>query len=109
MTGALAAISPNSTLTESNIEAVIKDIRVGLLEADVALSVIDGFLLKVKSRAIGTKISRELSASQEFLKIVKEELTDLMGGDPQSGLSVSTTCSCFSGWFAGSWKDYNRW
>ena len=49
LTGALAAISPNSTLTESNIEAVIKDIRVGLLEADVALSVIDGFLLKVKS------------------------------------------------------------
>ena len=87
LTGALAAISPNSTLTESNIEAVIKDIRVGLLEADVALSVIDGFLLKVKSRAIGTKISRELSASQEFLKIVKEELTDLMGGE-SSGLNL---------------------
>ena len=63
----------------SNIEKVVKDIRVGLLEADVALSVIDGFISKLKVGLLGRKISKELSASQEFLKIVKEELTDLMG------------------------------
>ena len=78
---ALSAISPKSSLTEDNITKVVKDIRVGLLEADVALSVIDEFISKVKSRAIGRKVSKELSASQEFLKIVKEELTDLMGGE----------------------------
>ena len=78
---ALSAISPKSSLTEDNIKKVVKDIRVGLLEADVALSVIDEFISKVKSRAIGRKVSKELSASQEFLKIVKEELTDLMGGE----------------------------
>ena len=78
---ALSAISPRSTLSEDNIKKVVKDIRVGLLEADVALSVIDEFISKVKSRAIGRKVSKELSASQEFLKIVKEELTDLMGGE----------------------------
>mgnify|MGYP001213956191 FL=1 len=78
---ALSAISPKSSLTEDNIKKVVKDIRVGLLEADVALSVIDDFISKVKSRAIGRKVSKELSASQEFLKIVKEELTDLMGGE----------------------------
>ncbi len=78
---ALSVISPKSSLTEENITKVVKDIRVGLLEADVALSVIDEFISKVKSRAIGRKVSKELSASQEFLKIVKEELTDLMGGE----------------------------
>ena len=78
---ALSAISPKSTLSEDNIKKVVKDIRVGLLEADVALSVIDEFISKVKSRAIGRKVSKELSASQEFLKLVKEELTDLMGGE----------------------------
>jgi len=78
---ALSAISPKSTLSEDNIKKVVKDIRVGLLEADVALSVIDEFISKVKSRAIGRKVSKELSASQEFIKIVKEELTDLMGGE----------------------------
>ena len=78
---ALSAISPKSTLSEDNIKKVVKDIRVGLLEADVALSVIDEFISKVKSRAIGRKVSKELSASQEFLKIVKEELTNLMGGE----------------------------
>ena len=78
---ALSAISSKSNLTEDNIKKVAKDIRVALLEADVALSVIDEFISKVKSRAIGRKVSKELSASQEFLKIVKEELTDLMGGE----------------------------
>ena len=78
---ALSAISRKSSLTEDNLTKVVKDIRVGLLEADVALSVSDEFISKVKSRAIGRKVSKELSASQEFIKIVKEELTDLMGGE----------------------------
>ena len=73
-------ISPKSSLTEDNIQKAVKDIRVGLLEADVALSVIDDFISKVKSRSVGKKISKGLSASQQFIKIVKEELTDLMGG-----------------------------
>ena len=81
MTDAFSVISPKSSLTEDNIQKAVKDIRVGLLEADVALSVIDEFISKVKSRSLGKKISKGLSASQEFLKIVSDELTDLMGGE----------------------------
>ena len=84
MTDAFSVISPKSSLTEENIQKAVKDIRVGLLEADVALSVIDDFISKVKSRSVGTKISKGLSASQQFIKIVKEELTDLMGAEGTS-------------------------
>ena len=52
MTDAFSVISPKSSLTEDNVQKVVKDIRVGLLEADVALSVIDDFISKVKSRFI---------------------------------------------------------
>ena len=89
LTNALSAISSKSSLTEDNLQKVVKDIRVGLLEADVALSVIDEFIIKVKGRALGRKVSRELSVSQEFLKIVKEELTDLMGGG-STGLDLAS-------------------
>tara|TARA_E500000178_G_scaffold79707_1_gene77973 strand:+ start:921 stop:2267 length:1347 start_codon:yes stop_codon:yes gene_type:complete len=84
MTDAFSVISPKSSLTEDNIQQAVKDIRVGLLEADVALSVIDDFISKVKSRSVGKKISKGLSASQQFIKIVKEELTDLMGAEGTS-------------------------
>ena len=63
MTEAFSLISPKSSLTEDNIQKVVKDIRVGLLEADVALSVIDDFIFKVKNRSVGKKISKGLSAS----------------------------------------------
>ena len=47
MTDAFSVISPKSSLTEDNIQQAVKDIRVGLLEADVALSVIDDFISKI--------------------------------------------------------------
>ena len=69
MKDAFSVISLKSSLTEDNIKKAATDIRVGLLEADVALSVIDQFISKVESRSVGKKISKGLSASQEFLKI----------------------------------------
>ena len=76
-----------SKLTESNIEEVVSDVRVALLEADVALEVVEDFLSSVKRRALGFSVAEALDVHQPFVKIVHEELTKMMG-ESQSELSL---------------------
>ena len=76
-----------SKLTESNIEEVVSDVRTALLEADVALEVVEDFLSSVKRRALGFTVAEVLDVHQTFVKIVHEELTKMMG-ESQSELSL---------------------
>ena len=76
-----------SKLTESNIEEVVSDVRTALLEADVALEVVEDFLSSVKRRALGFTVAEALDVHQTFVKIVHEELTKMMG-ESQSELSL---------------------
>ena len=66
-------------LTESNIKDALRDVRMALLEADVALPVVREFIEEVKQRAVGQEVMRSLTPGQAFIKVVKEELTALMG------------------------------
>lgn len=66
-------------LTESNIKDALRDVRRALLEADVALPVVKSFITKVQDRAIGTEVSTSLNPGQAFIKIVRDELTEVMG------------------------------
>jgi len=66
-------------LTEDNIKEALREVRMALLEADVALPVVREFISRVKKRAIGTEVLKSLSPGQTLIKVVDEELTNIMG------------------------------
>ena len=76
---ALRRLTGKGTLSEEDIELALKEIRRGLLEADVHLSVIKAFTERVKSEALGIKIIKGLNPGQQVVKVVKDTLMDIMG------------------------------
>ena len=68
-------------ITEDNISEMMREIRLSLLEADVNYKVVKEFTNKVKEKALGEEVSKSLSPGEVFVKIVKDELTDLLGGE----------------------------
>lgn len=79
LTKTLKNIRGQGRLTEDNIKDTLRDIRMALIEADVALPVIKDFIADVKEKALGTEVSNSLNPGQEFLKIVNKQLTQVMG------------------------------
>ena len=77
------------SLTEADVNAAMREVRVALLEADVNYKVAKDFCARVKERAVGTEVLKSLSPGQQVVKIVNEELTALMGGG-QAKLNVSS-------------------
>jgi signal recognition particle subunit SRP54 len=71
-------------LTESNIQDALRDVRMALLEADVALSVVRGFIEDVKQRALGEEVLTSLKPGQVFVSIVQDELVKVMGEQNES-------------------------
>ena len=67
-------------LTQADIDATMREIRIALLEADVNLGVVKQFVAAVKERCLGVEISRALNPSQQIIKIVNEELIGILGG-----------------------------
>ncbi|MFA6755952.1 MAG: signal recognition particle protein [Bacilli bacterium] len=74
-------IKGESRLTESNMDDILKEIRIALLEADVNYKVVKEFLNSVKEKAIGQEVFTKLDPSQMVIKIVRDELVDLLGSD----------------------------
>jgi len=70
-------------LTEQNIQEALKEVRIALLEADVNFKVVKDFIQSVQRRAIGQEVMASLTPAQQLIKIVKDELTLLMGGEEQ--------------------------
>ncbi|WP_407561452.1 signal recognition particle protein [Streptomyces sp. 184] len=68
-------------LSEADIDATAREIRVALLEADVALPVVRAFIKQVKERAAGAEVSQALNPAQQVIKIVNEELVGILGGE----------------------------
>lgn len=68
-------------LSERNIEEALREVRISMLEADVHFRVVKKFLEKIKQRAMGKEVQDSLTPAQQFIKIVNEELTELMGGE----------------------------
>lgn len=81
--GIFKKISGQGTLSESNMEEMLKEIRMALLEADVNFKVVKHFISDVKEKALGQKVVSSLTASQMVVKIVKEELVELFGKETQ--------------------------
>ncbi len=72
-------LSGQGRLTEENIESTLRDIRMALLEADVALSIIKDFIPQIKEKALGQEVMGSLTPGQALIKLVNDELTRMMG------------------------------
>ncbi len=77
----LRNISGRGRLTDDNIKDTLREVRMALLEADVALPVVREFIQKVKESAVGQDVNKSLTPGQEFIKIVQNELTRSMGDE----------------------------
>ncbi|WP_305811091.1 signal recognition particle protein [Photobacterium leiognathi] len=84
----LKNVSGRGRLTDDNIKDTLREVRMALLEADVALPVVREFVKRVKERAVGTEVSKSLTPGQEFIKIVQAEL-ELVMGEENEGLDLS--------------------
>ena len=76
-------------LTEDNIRETLREVRMALLEADVALPVVKAFIDQVRERALGAEVTKSLSPGQAFVKIVHDELVAVMGAE-NDGVDLST-------------------
>jgi signal recognition particle subunit SRP54 len=85
----LKAMVGKSKLTEDNIRDTLREVRMALLEADVALPVVKDFTDRVKLRAVGTEVTQSLTPGQVFLKIVQDELQSVMG-ESNEALNLAT-------------------
>ncbi len=81
LTGALQGLRGKGRLTEADIEATTREIRLALLEADVSLPVVRAFVTRIKDRARGAEVSGALNPAQQVVKIVNEELIGILGGE----------------------------
>jgi signal recognition particle subunit SRP54 len=86
--GTLAEVRQRGTLTEQDVDAAMREIRLALLEADVNFKVVRQFTSKVKDRCLEADVVGGLNPGQQVVKIVADELTGLMGGET-AGLSFS--------------------
>ncbi len=81
LTSALSGLRAKGRLTDADIDATAREIRVALLEADVSLPVVRQFISRVKERARGAEVSGALNPAQQVIKIVNEELVGILGGE----------------------------
>ena len=79
LSGALRGLSGKARLTEDNVAAAMREVRAALLEADVALAVVRSFTDNVRRRAVGQSVSTALDPGEALIKIVHEELVEVMG------------------------------
>ncbi|MEH6557196.1 MAG: signal recognition particle protein [Oceanicoccus sp.] len=80
----LKSITGQARLTEDNIKDTLREVRMALLEADVALPVVKDFIETVKQRAVGQDVGKSLNPGQMFVKIVNDELETMMGSANES-------------------------
>ncbi|MGF1462472.1 MAG: signal recognition particle protein [Maricaulaceae bacterium] len=89
LNGVFDTLTGRGALTEKDVEAALREVRVALLEADVALPVVKKFVAKVKIEAIGERVIRSVAPGQQVVKIVHDELVELLGGaEPGSELDI---------------------
>jgi signal recognition particle subunit SRP54 len=81
LSGIFTKLRGKGRLTDADIDATAREIRLALLEADVALPVVRAFIASLKERARGAEVSQALNPAQQIIKIVHEELINILGGE----------------------------
>jgi len=75
------SLKTRGKLSEADIDGTLRDIRKALLEADVSLDVVKGFIARVRERALGDEVSKALNPAQQVVQIVNSELVEILGGE----------------------------
>ncbi len=101
---ALNKIKGYGKITEENISDVTREIRLALLEADVNYKVVKEFINDVKEKALGEEVSKSLKPGEEFVKIVKDELTELLGKEDEPLIIVKPMTILMMAGLQGSGK-----
>ncbi len=83
LSGTIERLRGRGRLSESNISEAVREVRIALLEADVALPVVQALIQRIKVRAVGQEVLRSLSPGQVLVKIVRDELAMVMGAQAQ--------------------------
>jgi signal recognition particle subunit SRP54 len=78
--GALRKLGSKGRLTEADVKAALREVRLALLEADVNFKVVKGFIERVREAAVGEEVLGSLTPAQQVIKVVRDELTRLLGG-----------------------------
>ncbi|MFD2682857.1 signal recognition particle protein [Bacillus seohaeanensis] len=86
--GTIQKIRGKGKISEADVKEMMREVRLALLEADVNFRVVKSFIKKVSERAVGQEVMKSLTPGQQVIKVVKEELTELMGGE-QSQIAVA--------------------
>ncbi len=87
--GIFDGLTGRGALSEKDVTAALREIRVALLEADVALPVVKDFIAKIKERAVGEEVVRSVKPGQQVIKIVHDGLVEMLGGEnADTGLRV---------------------
>jgi signal recognition particle subunit SRP54 len=76
-------------VNEADVKEMMREVRLALLEADVNFKVVKDFVKRVSERSVGQEVLKSLTPGQQVIKVVKEELTELMGGE-QSKIAVAS-------------------
>nr|MBO2468141.1 signal recognition particle protein [Xanthomonadaceae bacterium] len=79
LSGTIERLRGRGRLTESNISEAVREVRIALLEADVALPVVQALIQRIKVRAVGQEVLKSLTPGQALIKVVRDELTAVMG------------------------------
>lgn len=85
----LQKIRGKGKVSEADVKEMMREVRLALLEADVNFKVVKNFIKQVSERAVGQEVMKSLTPGQQVIKVVQEELTELMGGE-QSKIAVSS-------------------
>ncbi|MBG06889.1 MAG: signal recognition particle protein [Rhodospirillaceae bacterium] len=89
--GIFDSLTRRGVLKEQDVDEAMREIRVALLEADVALPVVRDFIAKVKPAALGREVLRSVTPGQMVVKIVHDELVAMLGDDGEAGISLAAT------------------
>jgi len=81
--GILKALKGQSRLSEANMDEMLKEVRIALIDADVNNEVVKDFISQLKEKMVGTKVSSALNPSQMVVKLVNDEIIELLGGETQ--------------------------
>ncbi|GMG78530.1 signal recognition particle protein [Bacillus safensis] len=84
----ISKIRGKGKVSEQDVKEMMREVRLALLEADVNFKVVKDFVKKVSERAVGQEVMKSLTPGQQVIKVVKEELTELMGGE-ESKIAVA--------------------
>ena len=76
--GVLGQLTGRGRVSEADVDAAMREVRLALLEADVNFRVVKDFVARVRERAVGTEVLESLNAGQQVIKIVHEELTAIL-------------------------------